>query len=657
MERLLITSLPPSYSWINEEVPHSIGLKGFTSEEFYFLKDLSVLGDCTKNTGFIGTAFCAHTKSETHSWMQPLQMQSIEVACKLNEAFTVASAPAPTPTPVQEDAFEAAESEVEFEIVETVEQPVEAQDEPPVIEVPEPEEYNPITAEEEYDPLNPTPTPTPEAKDIFEDSAVREIIFEDDENEDPIEVITFDEPTQQAPETPAAPVVEKTPTPVDQDDETRGKLGLFVVGIAAMLILGVGAFFYFQESAPAAAPVPLPSDVAQVIEQPEPFVDESVQLADNPSEEPAHPLSPTPREEPTEPVSVDLFEVAEAEPSKIEPIASAPVEAILPVGTLLIESAPSGATLVVNGEDKGKTPATIEELQFGQYSIEYKLDGYVSELLNVTLDSEETKTVRTELRLPLGTLEIHTTPEGVDFQVVSIEGLDRVIHSGTTPATVPEVLEGRYDVQFTRSTWEDYSESVEVKFDEISRVDLVYPEGWVMITSIPDGASVFEKGVFIGKTPLRLKGLKEGIKHYNLKMEGYEDLETSTQIVAQSEKRIEGELLSWDREVNYSELDVPPTQLKTTLSNTQRLVGKNAHRFLVEFVISKEGVPEQIEVLETTYLRAHERLIKDISKWTFEPGMRKEHAVKTRVRLPIILGDASKLPPTVELARAEPEEE
>ena len=100
-------------------------------------------------------------------------------------------------------------------------------------------------------------------------------------------------------------------------------------------------------------------------------------------------------------------------------------------------------------------------------------------------------------------------------------------------------------------------------------------------------------------------------------MEGFEDLEMSTKVVAQAEKNLEGELLSWDREVNYSQLDIPPTQIKRGLSNTQRLVGNNSHRFLVEFVISQEGIPEQIEVLETTYLRAHERLsaVRWAARW------------------------------------------
>ena len=661
VERLLVSSIPPSYSWINQDVPQSISLKGFSTEEFYFLKDLTSLGDCGSNPGFVGTAFCAHTESGSHPWMQPLQMQSIEVACKLYQAYAVPPTQAPVQEPPQQSVPNPQEPQVSQEIqspqesidlepnaMEETESFISPEEEISSIEFPEPESS--IAESDEFNPLDPNAgdEQASTVTDIFGDSEAEEIIIDED---DPIEVISYEETMEPSLEQPRAEKAQATP---DEEEDKRSKLGLIITSIAAVLILGVGTFFFFQDNQQSPAPVPLPSDV--VLE-----TTEAVQIKKIPtiaeSEEPSHPLSPTPREETPEAEKVELFEVAETQTPEEEIIPAEPVEPILPKGSLYIESTPSGASIVVNGEAKGKTPITVEELEFGQYAVEYKLDGYVSELLNIVVDSEEPTNVLADLNLPLGTLEIHTTPEGVDFQVVSVAGLDRVIHSGTTPATVPEVLEGEYEVQFTRSTWEDYSEPVVVRYAEVSRVDLVYPEGWVMITSTPDQASVFEKGVFLGKTPLRLKGLKEGNKNYTLRLEGYEDLEVGTRVVAQSEKKLEGELLSWDREVNYSQLDVPPTQVKRGLSNTQRLVGKNAHRFLVEFVINKEGTPEQVEVLETTYLRAHERLLKDILKWKFEPGMRKERAVKTRVRLPIILGDVSKLPPTVELARVDQEEE
>lgn len=658
VERLLIASLPPSYAWINQEVPQSIALKGFSAEEFYFLKDLSSLGECGSNPGFVGTAFCAHTQSGSHPWMHPLQMQSIEVACKLYQAYAQSQAPAQAPqettlpqNPSQSQEIPSSQEplNIEAELPEITEPLITSEDDTPTIEIAE--TRTPIAEEEEYNPLQPTPQPEPSVNDIFGDSEVQEIIIDDD---DPIEVISYDDPEEFTPEPTKVEKAQSTKEKNGDEEEKKSKLGLIITAIAAMLILGVGTYFFFQDSQQAAAPVPLPTDVASVTVEPTQIIKEPT-LAK--AEEPVHPLSPTPREKAPVEEPVELFELADSGPVIQEAIPTKPIEPVLPMGSLVIQSEPTGASIAVNGETKGNTPVSMDELEFGQYTIEYKLDGYVSELLNITVDSEEPTTVSTDLKLPLGTIEVHTTPEGVDFQIVSVSGLDRVIHSGTTPATVPDVLEGEYDIQFTRATWEDYSEPVVVRHAEVSRVDMVYPEGWVMITSNPDQAFVFEKGTFIGKTPLRLKGLKEGTKHYTLRMEGYEDLEVATEVVAQSEKKLEGELLSWDREVNYSQLDIPPTQTKRGLSNTQRLIGKNAHRFLVEFVINKEGVPEQIEVLETTYLRAHDRLLKDISKWVFEPGMRKDHAVKTRVRLPIILGDVSKLPPTVELARVDNEDE
>jgi hypothetical protein len=134
-------------------------------------------------------------------------------------------------------------------------------------------------------------------------------------------------------------------------------------------------------------------------------------------------------------------------------------------------------------------------------------------------------------------------------------------------------------------------------------------------------------------------------------------MELTTEIVTQSEQNLKAELLNWDREVNYKELDHVPVQTKGGLSSLNRFVGSASHRFLVEFVVNAIGKPENIEVLETTYLRAHDRLINDISNWEFEPGIRKEHPVKTRVRIPVILGDVAKLPPVVELARTEEVEE
>lgn len=623
LDRLLISSLPPSYDWINEEVSSSLNLQCFTRDDFSFLTDLPALGDCATNPGFIGTTFCAHSEPGNHPWMAPLSIQSIGNACQLNSRFATSE------TVTEEEAY-----------VKALEQ---GQD--PAILHDHSVDGEPIQRNEiaysssehrSEDPIDTT--------GIFEERETDSAITGDKEEEDPIEVINFNQNQKKD-----SSSREASKSDTHQEDEETGKrrLGFICGGIAALLILSGSVYLYFQDTGPSYGPAIVPKaspDIAEVsAETPRNL---NIEVA-----EASIPLQTEDEEEMGEPNAIDPLEIAGSSAPEL------PSQPIIPLGSLLIDSTPSGATVIVNGSEKGTTPITVEELEFGQYAVEFKLNGYVNELLDVSVESEEVQSVSSVLKLPLGTLEIQTTPEGVAFDVLSVEGLDKVIFSGVTPAVIPDVMRGQYDVQFKRDNWDDYAESVTVRYNEVSRVDLVYPEGWLMITSTPDHVSVFEKGIFIGKTPLRLKGLKEGERTYTLRHPGYEDKEMSTEIVAQSEQQLEGNLLSWDREVDYNELDIPPTQLKSTLSYTQRLIGMDSHRFLVEFVINKEGAPEQIEVLETTYLRAHERLKKDISKWLFEPGMRKDRAVRTRVRLPIILGDAKKLPPAVELARTEQEEE
>ena len=638
IDRLLISTIPPSYGWFSKEVPIALGLKGFAPSDFSFLKDLPLLGEAADNPGFIGLAYCAHSLSGKQNWMAPIGMQVISVACKMSQRFAVGVPVEETIEPPAQEVNQTQNTSLtnESEISTSIEEPV------PFFEEDSVKEF------------------LDDSTDVFGESETEEVFLEEKTGEDPIEVITFKDQKTEEPQ----PIEKKQVVSVFQEDESeKSKLGLIFGGVAALFIVGCGGLFYFM-NAPKPIPVPVPKPVKEIVKVEatspyEAFKADIKTIKEKPIAEVAEIEEPKPSLPPVVPEIeklpeaeiVELIEIAEVEIQEVE------VPTAAPLGSLFIDTTPSGATVVINGNNEGTSPVTVDQLQFGAYSIELKLDGYITKLLDVAVESTDSQIVNTELDLPVGSLEVSTTPEGVSFDLVSVEGLDRIIFSGVSPVTIPDLREGDYEVQFSREDWDDYSESVTVEYNQISRVDLVYPEGWVMITSSPDNASVFEKGVFLGKTPLRIKGLKVGEKSYTVRQPGYEDMDLTTEIVAQSEQHLKAELLNWDREVNYKDLDHVPVQTKGGLSSITRLVGNTSHRFLIEFVINEEGKPEKIEILETTYLRAHDRLINDISDWEFEPGIRKEHPVKTRVRIPVILGDVAKLPPAVELARVEEVEE
>ena len=627
IDHLLISSLPTSYSWLNERIPAEAGFEGFTRDDFYFLQDISKLGDCGSNPGLIGMAFCAHADPESYPWLAPITKSSLEDAYHKVAGIEMSAPTAEINTPAE----------------------TMGQHESPIQEEPD------LTFEESPDTFGESfgesSLHANEAEDVFEEAKEEAITFESGELDSPVEIISFEEKQAEQAATPQPKPKSVVVTPIEEEEEKKKNvLGLVFGGLVALFLISGGALVYFQESNEPYAPVPIHNvQAAEVEDSSDPQGPELAQTVD---EETPRTLTRTHTQEPKRKVEpIDLFETEGAETVTVDSIPA------IPYASLLISSQPSGASVFVNGENKGTTPVTVGELQLGQYAVEFKLEGYVTKLLDVAVESAEVQVVKTDMELPAGILEVHTTPLGVNFDVVSTQGLDKVVFSGTTPATIPDLLTGPYEIQFKRGNWEDIYESAEIRFNETSLIDVVYPEGWLMVSSEPDNVRVFENGQLVGSTPLRLKGLKVGERRYTLRHPDYEDLQLSTQIESQTESRLHGSLLSWDREVEYDQLEIPPTQKKRGLGNTQRLIGNDAHRFLVEFVINKEGTPENIEVLETTYLRAHGRLIEDISKWTFEPGLRKGRAVKTRVRLPIILGDESKLPPVVELAKTEPEEE
>ncbi len=644
IDRLLVSSLPPSYRWVTEEVPKALGIRGFTSDDFSFLKGLPLLGDCAKNAGFIGMVYCAHSQPSEQPWMKPLQMQLLSVACKMSEL----SIDIPEPELPVED------------LIETVDESrnVKKLEKKPLLKTSTP-----------FSDKGGIPSqflqPEEESFDIFGDSEPEEEYTEEASETPAMEVITFDKPIEEPPKAPATPPAPKVVASVEEEPTRKNKLAYIFTGIAALFIIGCCGLFFIQ-NAPKPAPIPIQNPSAEVVSVTKPgtayeafkaeaktiLEGKKVEVASNEATKDSPSIIP--------PVATsapkDIEELEFAEVAAVETKAPVLPEAP-PTGTLVIESTPPGATAYFNSFNKGITPLTIENVFFGIHTVELKLEGYVNKLLDIDVESTDPQHVFSKLDLPLGTLVVNTTPSGVDFDLISIDGLDTIVHSGTTPATIPDLMRGQYEVLFQRDDWEDYSESTKIHYNDTSIVDLVYPEGWVIVTSSPDNASVFEKGVFLGKTPLRIKGLKEGQKTYTLKLPGYEDIELSAEVVAQEETQMEAELLSWDREVAYTDLDVLPAQTKGGLFCIKRFVGNQPHRFLVEFVINAEGIPEDIEVIETTYLRAHERLIKDISAWEFEPGLRKDRAVKTRARIPVVLGDPTKLPPVVTLARVDDENE
>jgi hypothetical protein len=127
----------------------------------------------------------------------------------------------------------------------------------------------------------------------------------------------------------------------------------------------------------------------------------------------------------------DRSRLAEADYSTIsvtlgEPFVSVDTPGI--PGGMDLRSVPDGASLMVNGEYRGKTPMTISELAAGTYNVTFSHFGFVELSTPVLVQPGKLSEVNATLLPRIGTLVVSTSPAGAR---ICIDGTDAGISPGT----------------------------------------------------------------------------------------------------------------------------------------------------------------------------------------------------------------------------------
>jgi PKD repeat protein len=145
-------------------------------------------------------------------------------------------------------------------------------------------------------------------------------------------------------------------------------------------------------------------------------------------------------------------------------------------GTLQISSNPSGAAIILDGNNKGTTPATFSDISAGTHKINFTKSGYWDFSQDITVAAGKTTPVNVNLVLKSqpapspagsvtassqsqqgagGSIVISSNPPGAN---VYLDGKT----SGTTPVTLQNVDPGTHTVLLTMSGYTDASRTVEV---------------------------------------------------------------------------------------------------------------------------------------------------------------------------------------------------
>jgi hypothetical protein len=221
-------------------------------------------------------------------------------------------------------------------------------------------------------------------------------------------------------------------------------------------------------------------------------------------------------------------------------------------GSLTIVTEPAGATIAISNLAPRVSPATVNDLRLGHYTVGVTLTGYEPVNLEVEIkDNEATDPGPVRLIRQTGSLEIVTEPAGINFEVrpaaarFFAAGAD--VKQGKTPATLADLPTGDYAVIFSREGWPNRTENVVVESKSTAHITAKFTGGTVEITSAPTGANVIRNGTVIGTTPLTLQDQQPGDVEYSLELQGFIGATVTGRIEAEKLLRLSTNFRSQDR--------------------------------------------------------------------------------------------------------------
>ena len=183
------------------------------------------------------------------------------------------------------------------------------------------------------------------------------------------------------------------------------------------------------------------------------------------------------------------------------PVEAATVPAARPVairGRLLVRSDPPGAVVVVDGQRRGTTPFTVEELTAGGHRVRLG-SGSVSIEQTVTIEAGATTTLVVPMQSGAAAAASGWLNVSVPIEIQILES-GRVL--GTSAEGPVRLAAGTHKLQFANEALGYHGqETVAIRGGEMMRLRPALPDGVLHVNAQP-WANVWVDGQRIGETPL-----------------------------------------------------------------------------------------------------------------------------------------------------------
>ena len=209
-----------------------------------------------------------------------------------------------------------------------------------------------------------------------------------------------------------------------------------------------------------------------------------------------------------------------------------------PAATLRVLSTPEGATVWIDGEERGPAPLTVEDLPPGVHIVEGRAEGYRSAEREVTAEPERQVTIRLQLEHIPTTASIRVTST-ISAAEVLLDGRPL----GRTPFTAEELEPGEHNLVVRAPGHHDWEHRFVVAAGEQLDVQAT-PGGFGRLTvvSTATGAEVLVDGEVVGAVPLRNYEVPTGDHNVEIRAPGAAPFRTTISVDPGTSHQVSAEL-------------------------------------------------------------------------------------------------------------------
>jgi hypothetical protein len=208
-----------------------------------------------------------------------------------------------------------------------------------------------------------------------------------------------------------------------------------------------------------------------------------------------------------------------------------------PGGNLLVLTQPEGAMVLVDGQERGNSPATIEDVPAGTHIVEARRRGYEGESQSVQVEEGRQATVRVVLtEAARGGLRVTSSIPGAE---VLLDGQS----IGTTPLSHGEIEAGEHTVVVRSQGHRDWERRVTVR-PAVELLVEATPDGFGRLNATADveGAEVVIDGTVVGPAPLQNHELATGDHTVEIRAAGHRTYTSTITVEANGTNTIAAQL-------------------------------------------------------------------------------------------------------------------